>query len=61
VGDYYADIVVDGRIILELKALGKLTGDHEAQLLNYLKATGHKIGLLLNFGTTKVQVKRRIL
>ena len=61
VGDYYADIVVDGRVILELKALNKLTSEHEAQLLNYLKATGHKIGLLLNFGTRKVQVKRRIL
>jgi GxxExxY protein len=61
VGDYYADIVVDGRVILELKALSKLTSEHEAQLLNYLKATGHKIGLLLNFGTRKVQVKRRIL
>ena len=61
IGDYSADIIVDGRIILELKALSSLTGDHEAQLLNYLKATGHKIGLLLNFGTTKVQVKRKIL
>ena len=61
VGDYYTDIVVDGRVILELKALNKLTSEHEAQLLNYLKATGHKIGLLLNFGTRKVQVKRRIL
>ena len=61
VGDYYADILVDGRIILELKALNTLTKEHEAQLLNYLKATGHKIGLLLNFGTNKVQVKRKIL
>ena len=61
VGDYYADIVVDGRVTLELKALSKLTSEHEAQLLNYLKATGYKIGLLLNFGTNKVQVKRRIL
>ena len=61
VGGYYAGIVVDGHISLELKALSKLTGDHEAQLLNYLKATDHKIGLLLNFGTPKVQVKRRIL
>lgn len=58
VGDYSADIL---RIILELKALGDLTSQHEAQLLNYLKATGHKVGLLLNFGTQKVQVKRRIL
>ena len=61
VGDYYADILVEGRIILELKAVIKLTGKHEAQLLNYLKATGHKIGLLINFGSDRVEVKRRIL
>ena len=61
VGEYYADVLVEGRIILELKALNNLDSQHEAQLLNYLKATNHKIGLLLNFGTTRVQVKRRIL
>ena len=61
VGEYYADVLVEGRIILELKALGNLDSQHEAQLLNYLKATSHKIGLLLNFGTSRVQVKRRIL
>lgn len=61
VGDYYADILVDGRIILELKALSALTSEHEAQLLNYLKATGYKMGLLLNFGAKQVQIKRRIL
>jgi GxxExxY protein len=61
VGDYYADILVSGRVIVELKALSKLISEHEAQLLNYLKATGHRIGLLLNFGTRKVQIKRRIL
>jgi GxxExxY protein len=60
-GDYIADILVNDRVILELKALGALTGQHEAQLLNYLKATGYKIGLLLNFGTKRVQVKRKIL
>jgi GxxExxY protein len=61
VGDYSADILVENRIILELKALSNLTTEHEAQLLNYLEATGLKIGLLINFGTTRVQVKRRIL
>ena len=61
VGDYSADVLVEGRIILELKALSALTGEHEAQLLNYLKATGHKVGLLINFGTNRVQVKRKIL
>jgi GxxExxY protein len=49
------------RIILELKALSALTSQHEAQLLNYLKATDKKVGLLLNFGTSRVQIKRRIL
>lgn len=61
VGDYIADVLVDNSVILELKALNQLTGEHEAQLLNYLKATGQKIGLLLNFGVRRVQVKRRIL
>jgi GxxExxY protein len=61
VGDYSADILVNGRIILELKALSDFTSQHEAQLLNYLKATDNKVGLLLNFGINRVQVKRRIL
>lgn len=61
VGDYSADILVEGRIILELKALSALTTEHEAQLLNYLKATGFKVGLLINFGTSRVQIKRKIL
>ena len=61
VGDYFADVLVNKRIVLELKALNDLTSQHEAQIINYLKATGHKIGLLLNFGTNKVQVKRKIL
>lgn len=50
VGLYYADILVEGIIILELKAANELTSAHEAQLLNYLKATGIEVGLLLNFG-----------
>lgn len=61
VGDYSADILVEGRIILELKALSALTTEHEAQLLNYLKAAGFKVGLLINFGTSRVQIKRKIL
>lgn len=60
VGDYVADVLVNQRLILELKAINSLTTQHEAQLLNYLKATGYKLGLLLNFGTDRVQVKRRI-
>lgn len=61
VGDYVVDILVNERIILELKALDNLTSQHEAQLLNYLKATGYRIGLLLNFGTKRVQIRRKIM
>jgi GxxExxY protein len=59
VGDYYADIIVDDKIILELKAAEILVEEHELQLINYLKATNIEIGLLLNFGKTP-QVKRKI-
>ncbi len=60
VGVYYADILVDGCVICEIKALEQLASAHEAQLLNYLKATGIKVGLLLNFGPKGVQVKRMV-
>jgi GxxExxY protein len=50
VGDYFADLFVDDVIIVELKALRELSEEHEAQLLNYLKATPIEVGLLLNFG-----------
>jgi len=50
VGEYFADILVDNRIILEIKAVKNLVLEHEAQLLNYLKATDIEVGLLLNFG-----------
>jgi GxxExxY protein len=59
VGDYYADLVVNNLVILELKAAETVAPDHEAQLLNYLRATRYEIGLLLNFGP-KPQVKRKI-
>ena len=59
VGDYYADIVVDGCIILELKAAEALCEEHEYQLINYLKATEIEIGLLLNFGK-KPEFRRKI-
>lgn len=49
VGDYYADIVVNNKIIIEMKATEKIKGIHKAQLLNYLKATGYKLGILINF------------
>jgi GxxExxY protein len=61
VGSYVADIVVNDEIILELKAVENLNRCHEAQLLNYLKATGYKLGLLINFGKEKVEHKRLVL
>jgi len=61
VGDYYADIIVEKKVILELKAVDSLQKIHEAQLLNYLKATRYKIGLLVNFTYPKAEIKRFIL
>jgi GxxExxY protein len=58
VGDYFADIVVEDRIILELKACECLQKIHEAQLLNYLAATGYKVGMLVNFTHPKAEIKR---
>ena len=58
VGEYFADLWVDGRIVIELKAIKSLTQRHEVQLVNYLTATGIDHGLLLNFGPS-VQVKRK--
>jgi len=61
VGEYYADIVVERKIILELKTTDFLLKIHEAQLLNYLKATGYKVGLLINFTDPKAEIKRFIV
>ena len=58
---YFADFVCFDKVIVELKALSELTGEHEAQLLNYLKATGMKVGLLVNFGAKSLQHKRMVL
>ena len=59
VGKYYSDILVNGVVILELKAATELTKEHELQLMNYLKATDVEVGLLLNFGK-KPQFVRKI-
>ncbi len=61
VGDYVADIIVEGRVLLELKAQEKLTQAHQAQVLNYLKATGIRVGLLVNFSYPKADIVRLVL
>jgi len=58
VGSYVADMVVEDRVVVELKAAAQLNPVHEAQLLNYLRASGRRLGLLLNFGTPRVGVRR---
>ena len=60
VGEYKADILVDEKVILELKAVKELNSAHETQLVNYLKATGLEVGLLINFGKS-VEVRRKVL
>ena len=59
VGEYFADIIVDDCVIIELKAAGNLAEEHEYQLINYLKATEIEVGLLLNFGK-KPEFKRKV-
>ena len=60
IGDYIADIIVEDKIILELKSVSKIIGVHKAQLGNYLKATGKEVGLILNFGSKSLEVERII-
>lgn len=59
VGNYFADLLVDEKIIIEFKACESIIEEHETQLLNYLKATNYEVGLLLNFGR-KPEFKRKI-
>jgi len=61
VGDFVADLVVEDKVIVELKAEARYDSQHEAQLLNYLKATGLKVGVLINFGRTKCEFKRMVM
>ncbi len=60
-GDYIADIVIDNKVIVELKAAESIIKIHEAQLLNYLKASKYHVGLILNFGKTKLEYKRLVM
>jgi len=60
VGEFWVDILVNGEVILELKAARMIDEIHQAQILNYLKAARLRRGLILNFGTPKLQVKRMV-
>lgn len=59
-GEYAADFVVYEQIIVEIKAVNSLTPSHQAQALNYIAATGYRLGLLINFGSTSLQYRRII-
>jgi GxxExxY protein len=58
VGDYIADLIVEGLVIVELKTVKQLDSIHQAQCMNYLKATGLNVALLVNFGNSRVDVRR---
>ena len=60
VGEFDADIVVENTIIVELKSVRRIILEHEIQLVNYLVATGKPVGLVLNFGERKVEIKRKL-
>jgi GxxExxY protein len=59
--DFFCDFLVDGKVLVELKALKAITNTEEAQVLNYLKATGLQVGLLINFGEQSLKYKRLVL
>ena len=58
IGEFYPDIIVEDTVIIELKAVKALSSEHYAQVLNYLKATGVEVGLLVNFGSPKLEFRR---
>ena len=58
IGYYVADLVIDNRLLLELKALPGFSKEHDAQVMNYLRASGLSVGLLLNFGVAKLGIRR---
>jgi GxxExxY protein len=61
VGEYFADIVVEGMVVVEVKCVERLGNEHAAQCLNYLRASGMKVYLLVNFQRPKVEWKRILL
>lgn len=58
VGIFYADLLVEDKVIIELKAMKAILPEHQAQIINYLNATGIEVGLLINFGNPKLEFKR---
>lgn len=60
VGEYQADLIVEEAVLVELKCVEKMIGAHYSQLANYLKATGIKVGLLINFGASSLEWKRMV-
>ncbi|MFH0989231.1 MAG: GxxExxY protein [bacterium] len=58
VGDFFADLYVEQKVVVELKAVKAIAPEHQAQIINYLKATGIEVGLLINFGNPKLEYKR---
>lgn len=55
VGEYFADLIVEDRVLIELKAVSRVLPEHKAQVINYLTATGIELGLLVNFGTPRIE------
>jgi GxxExxY protein len=58
VGDFYADLLVEEKVVVELKAVKAIAPEHQAQIINYLNATGIEVGLLINFGNPKLEYRR---
>lgn len=58
VGEFFVDVLVENKVLLELKTANNLTNEHYAQTINYLKATGIEVGLLINFGNPKLEYRR---
>ena len=61
VGEYYADLIIEKSVIVEVKTVDALTNAHKAQILNYLKATGISVGILVNFNKNKADIQRMVL
>jgi len=61
VGKYIADIVVENKVILEVKTVDQISNIHRAQLINYLRATGYEVGIIINFAKTKLEYQRLVL